>query len=320
MKRMFDLSRKPVFRKKGGMLPMAIMLLLISPSGCHHEQPVPEETEESEAVPAAQWISTGHWEEYTEILCGYAEKLHIEVVFAEENGEYDAEQGIICDLNGDGLTPELLWLQREAQGYSVKTAYIANDGRLSVNERSSLEMSERDAESILLNRQSASGVWDILIEEKMDDDRYTSFYRYEKEECIYCGTAAGIAERGNAGTEEDTAYGLYGVYTIKDIELWEGYVKKQKYEIDEAAKKLKQIIPAYMEEPERIEGYYELSGTEYIELEEGTSVLQMNFSKNVKFVSRQVLPIGLLRYEGQDYVLVESTQGEMGYILWKGTF
>lgn len=320
MKKTFGLTGKPVGGKTSGILAMAIMLLFISLSGCHQEQPVPEETEESETVPTMQWISTGHWQEYTEILCGYAEKLHIEVVFAEQNGEYDINQGIICDLNGDGLTPELLWLQKDTDGYSVKTAYIANDGRLSVNEISSLKIPGRDAEAILLNRQSASEVWDILIEERTDDDSYTSFYRYEKEACIYCGTAVGIVERRTAGTEEETAYDLYGIYTIEDTELWEGYVKKQDYKIDEAAKKLKKIIPAYMEELERLEGYYELSGTEYIELEEGTSIFQVDFSKNVEFVSRQVLPIGILRYAGRDYVLVESTQGEMGYIFWRGTF
>lgn len=322
MKKISGLLGMPSDKSAGCISAAMILLLLLSLSGCHQKVPVLEETQESETVlaTAPQWISAGHWQEYAKILCGYAESLHMDVVFAEQNGEYDIHQGIICDLNGDGLTPELLWLQEDTDGYVVRVAYIANDGNLSVNQKWYSEITDREAEALLLNEQSALGVWDILVEERKNDDRCTSFYRYENEECLYCGTAVGTAQGWASGTMEEAEYDMDGVYTIEDASLWQGYIKKRAYEIDEAEKALRQVIPEYMEELDGFEDCCTLSGAEYIDLEEGTSVYQIDFSKEVEFASRQALPIGLLWRAGQEYVLVESTQGEMGYILWNGSF
>ncbi len=311
-------------RWKQGLLWVFVVLCGLTFCGCRQESSSLNETEYmpegtqpeySETASEGQWISSGNMDEYEDILIEYAKAMALEVTVPKDSGNCDIGKGILCDLNGDGMTPELLWVMEKSGGYTLEIAYLANDGALSTMRASLPGENGAVPQRLLYSRNDDSGIWDILVTEKREDEDYTSFYRYENGMCRCAASLSGLPENWNGDGAQDYLYQFQGMYRIRQQELWEGAVLSQDYVFDEATGALVQKIPDYVEALEDAEEYWLLTGAAYIPLEEGKTVYQIDFTKEIILRGDEILPIGLLTCQGQDYILVESNQGEMGYIL-----
>lgn len=290
-------------------------------------QDEPEDLQESTGEVSGNWLSSGKWDEYLELLTDFAAENGIETEYVDRSRYVSADAGIVCDLDCDGIAPEMVLLETTDTGYTLNVYYIANDGNCTVTEATCEYTGGEDyvAKTLYLSKSETCSLWDIVVEEDMGSDTTaTAFFEYENSVCTYCGYRMGSLKSQGMDADGEEIYEYYGVYVIDDGNQWNGYTLTKRYTVNEAAKSISQIFPDYFEEqyPDADSyvttssnpvSYYDISGADYITIPEGTYYTPMDFSKiKQQFVSTEVLPIGYVF--GEDLILVESSSGEIGYV------
>ncbi len=272
------------------------------------------------------WLSSGKWDEYLEIICDYADGLGLATEYVEESGYYDLNKGIICDLDCDGMAPELLVLDTTESGYTVNIYYIANDGSCTVTAATGVLLNREYAPSSLyLSKSETCFLWDIVVEENLDVYQRTAFFKYENSYCACSGSVMGSLKSQGTDDNGNEIYEYYGVYVLDAGNTWNGYALTQRYTVSEAGSDydLYQVLPDYLQNQYPDIGaqistssngvaYYDISGADYMTIAEDTYYTPMDFSHKLQFSSTEVLPIGYIF--GDEMILVETAAGEMGYL------
>ncbi len=272
------------------------------------------------------WLSSGKWDEYLEIINEYADGLGLATEYVEESGYYDYDKGIICDLDCDGMAPELLVIDTTESGYTVNVYYIADDGSCTVTAATGVLLNREYAPSSLyLSKSETCLLWDIVVEEDLDGYPRTAFFKYENSYCARSGNVMGSLKSQGTDDDGNEIYEYYGVYVIDAGNTWNGYTLTQRYTVSEAGSDndLYQVLPDYLQDQypdigaqistsSSFMAYYDISGADYMTIAEDTYYTPMDFSKKLQFSSTEVLPIGYIF--GDELILVETAAGEMGYL------
>ncbi len=280
---------------------------------------------EGETV-GTDWLSSGKWDEYLEIINDYADGLGLDTEYVEESGYCDLSKGIVCDLDCDGMAPELLVLDTTESGYTVNVYYIANDGSCTVTAATGVLLNREYAPSSLyLSKSETCLLWDIVVEEDLDVYPRTTFFKYENSYCACSGNVMGSLKSQGTDDDGNEIYEYYGVYVLDAGNTWNGYALTQRYTVSEAGNDydLYQVLPDYLDDQytdiggqgsvsSSMRAYYDISGADYMTIAEGTYYTPMNFSQKLQFSSTEVLPIGYIF--GDELILVETAAGEMGYL------
>lgn len=302
--------------KRTGIVSVVLMFMLCA-CGCRRtEGPLPEEetTSGEDITQENQWLSSGHMQEYGDLLCEHGRTIHPQMEIHEAvSGVYAVNEGILCDLDGDGISPELLYLLPQSTGYTIEIYYLDNDGNLSIRKCGYASANSVIPKELICNYCESRNVWDIIVAETEELNEAGSFYRYEGESCVSYGIMPGIPEEQNISSDGEKHYDYYGVYMLKGEVEEENCVKIQYYQISEEEKALKQRLPDFVEALPGVEEYWELAEesrryqTRYV-------VWQIDFSCMLELQGAYMYPVAELHTVDGDYFLVESDGGELGWL------
>lgn len=304
-------------KKRTGIV-LTIFVFTFFAFGCrHNDEPVPEEntTSAERITQGEQWLSGGHMQEYGDLLCEYGRTIYPQMNIHEQavSGVYGVNEGLLCDLDGDGISPELLYLLPQPAGYTIEIYYLDNDGNLSIRKSGYASADKVIPKELICNYCASQNVWDMIVVEAEEQEETGRFYRYEEERCVSYGIMPGIPERQNITSDGEIHYDHYGFYTLKREDEEEGCIKIQYYQISEEEKTLKQKIPDFVETLPGVEEYWELA-EESRRYQTRYGVWQIDFSCTLELQGTYMYPVAELHTADGKYLLIESDVGELGWL------
>lgn len=316
-------TKKKYIGKRTGIL-VNLFLFAIFAWGCRHEEnPLPTTEEEtSDAVQENQWLSSGHMQEYAERLRAYGTQIQPEREISEvtAGGSYNPENGILCDLNGDGISPELLFLQTQTDSYMVEIYYLENDGALSISKAVCEIPKNGDIQEIICNYRADKNMWDIVLVEKAGSGQSSYFCRYYNGFCKGYGKMPGSPSEQVTGADGSVQYDNQGFYRIEKAITQDILLEVQDYYICEEESCVKQKLPGYVEALEGVEEYIELLGyMDYPKTLYSQPVWLLDFSGKMELQNLKANRMARLRKDGVWYLLIESELGELGWIEESGS-